>query len=126
MSNYTTENFEKTLNQLKNYLSIPINNDRDKAGIIQAFEFTFEQSWLSIQKVIGKYEVKTPTPKQAFAAAMKQGWISTNDELIWLEMIDDRNKTSNTYRQALAEEVLGRVLSQYVRVFESLLQNLKQ
>ncbi len=34
-------NFTKALNELKKYLALPIQNDRDRAGIIQAFEYTF-------------------------------------------------------------------------------------
>ena len=42
-----THNFKKTLEELDAFLKLPIQNDRDIAGIIQAFEFTFEQCWKS-------------------------------------------------------------------------------
>ena len=44
------ENYEKALKKLHEFLSEPIVNDRDRAGIIKAFEFTFELSWKTIQK----------------------------------------------------------------------------
>jgi nucleotidyltransferase substrate binding protein (TIGR01987 family) len=125
MNKFSTQNFENTLAELKSYLAIPIANNRDKAGIIQAFEFTYEQSWLAIQKAMGTLSVSVPTPKQAFIAAMKQGWILQAEEDLWLQMIEDRNRTSHTYQQQLAEEVLRRIQSNYVRIFENLLSKLK-
>jgi nucleotidyltransferase substrate binding protein (TIGR01987 family) len=120
-----TTNFESTLKQLKSYCSEPIVNDRDRAGIIQGFEFTFEQSWLSIQKILGKMQVLAPSPKQAYVEAMKQGWISASDETLWVQMIKDRNQTSHTYKQDLANEVLGRIQTQYIPAFEKLLTKLE-
>ena len=125
MPKRTFENFEKTLGQLQNFVALPIANDRDRAGIIQAFGFTYEQSWLAIQKTVSAYGARAPTPKQAFSAAMKQGWISTADEALWLKMIDDRNLTSHTYRQALADEVLERIVKSYLGQFESLLSRMR-
>ena len=40
------ENYEKALKKLHEFLSEPIVNDRDRAGIIKAFEFT----WLMMLK----------------------------------------------------------------------------
>lgn len=120
-----TQNFESTLKQLEAFLKIPIQNDRDRAGIIQAFEFTFEQSWLALQKQIGSLGLRAASPKQAFTLAMAQGWIETSDELKWIKMIEDRNLTSHTYKQELANEVLGRIQNDYVELFKKLLFHLK-
>lgn len=125
MASHPTENFEGTLQQLKLFQSMPIENDRDRAGIIQAFEFTFEQSWLSIQKIAGALGLRAPSPKQAFSVAMAQGWIKSKDESKWLRMLEDRNLTSHTYKQAIANEVLNRISSDYIPLFEDLLAQLK-
>jgi nucleotidyltransferase substrate binding protein (TIGR01987 family) len=124
MSTKPTDNFEQTLKQLKAFVALPIQNDRDRAGIIQAFEFTFEQSWLSIQKIAGSMGQMTPSPKQAFTFGMSQGWILQSDEARWLQMIRDRNLTSHTYRQAIADEVLGRIQADYIELFDQLLKKL--
>ena len=125
MASHPVENFESTLKQLKLFQQMPIENDRDRAGIIQAFEFTFEQSWLSIQKKVGPLGLKAPSPKQAFSLAMKQGWIDPRDEDKWLRMIEDRNLTSHTYKQAIANEVLGRISADYLQLFDKLLAGLR-
>lgn len=119
------DNFEKTLAQLKSFCSLPIQNDRDKAGIIQAFEFTFEQSWLAIQKKAGGLGLTVASPRHAFSAALSNRWIRSSDEPQWVKMIEDRNLTSHTYKEALANEVLSRIQSQYLPLFESLLGELK-
>lgn len=121
-----TFNFEKTLNELKKYLSIPVQNDRDRAGIIQAFEFTFEQSWKSIQKVAGTQGVDIGNPKAAFSYALQNNWISAINEPKWLQLLKDRNLTSHTYQEDLAKEVLGRIESDYILMFESLLGHLNK
>jgi len=34
------ENFNKALAKLREFVAMPIENERDRAGVIQAFEFT--------------------------------------------------------------------------------------
>lgn len=116
-----TENFRKTLEQLKAYTATPIEDDRDRSGVIQAFEFTFEQSWKAIQKIAGKQGVDVASPKGAFSFAMQSKWIVAKQEQDWLQMIGDRNLTSHTYREDIANEVLERITGKYIAMFESLL-----
>ena len=117
-------NFQKTLLELNKFLDLPIQNDRDRAGIIQAFEFTFEQSWKSIQKIASAEWLEAASPKKAFAVALQNGWILMPDEPRWLQMIKDRNLTSHTYEQELAKEILKRIQQDYVKMFEGLLMRL--
>ena len=118
-------NFEKTLKQLKSFVALPIQNDRDKAGIIQAFEYTFEQCWKSLQKKAGHEGVQIGSPKRAFMFAFQNGWIKKDAEDVWLQMIEDRNLTSHTYKEDVAAEVLNRIVGQYISCFDGLLGQLK-
>ncbi|MGZ3747846.1 MAG: HI0074 family nucleotidyltransferase substrate-binding subunit [Pseudobdellovibrionaceae bacterium] len=118
-------NFEKTLKQLKSFVSLPIQNDRDKAGIIQAFEYTFEQCWKSIQKKAGHEGVQIASPKRAFMFAFQNGWIKNEAEGTWLQMIEDRNLTSHTYKEDVAKEILNRIIGKYISCFDGLLGHLK-
>ena len=57
------ENYEKALKKLHEFLSEPIVNDRDRAGIIKAFEFTFELSWKTIQKICQEEQLEAGGPR---------------------------------------------------------------
>jgi len=119
-------NFEKTLKQLKSFVALPIQNDRDKAGIIQAFEYTFEQCWKSIQKKAGHDGVQIGSPKKAFMFAFQNNWIQKEAEVLWLQMIEDRNLTSHTYKEDIAAVVLQRIVRDYIPCFDSLLLKLRK
>lgn len=119
-------NFKMTLDELVKFILLPIENDRDVAGIIQAFEFTFEQAWKSIQKIAGMQGVEIGSPKAAFSFALQNAWIQTNEESKWIQLLKDRNLTSHTYQEALAQEVLGRIQRDYIGMFQSLLAELEK
>ena len=121
-----TTNFKATLHELQEFLALPIQNDRDVAGIIQAFEFTFEQSWKSIQKVAFTQGTTLGNPKAAFMYAMQNGWISTTQEELWISLLKDRNLTTHTYAKDFAQEVLGRIQNHYTDMFQSLLEALEK
>lgn len=121
-----TKNFEKTLGELKKYVAMPIETDRDRAGIIQAFEFTFEQTWKAIQKLAYSMGSEVGSPKTAFSFALQNGWILVKDEEQWLQMIKDRNMTSHTYQAQIAKDILERVQANYIRLFAELLRILTQ
>jgi nucleotidyltransferase substrate binding protein (TIGR01987 family) len=72
---------------------------------IQRFEFCFELAWKAIQAVCRLEGIECASPRMAFSIAWRQGWIS--EEGAWLDMLDDRNKTSHTYRESMALEVFA-------------------
>lgn len=117
--------FEAPLLRLRQFSIMPIENSRDRAGIIKAFDFTFEQCWKSLQKRAGREGVQVASPRQAFAFAMSSGWILPADENSWLKMIEDRNLTSHTYKEDIAQEVLARILGQYIGMFENLILKIR-
>lgn len=78
---------------------------RDAA--IQRFEFSFELAWKATQAVATLEGQDCPSPRTALSTAWRNGWL--DDEAAWLEMLEDRNRTSHTYRDALAKDVFSRL-----------------
>lgn len=119
------ENFEAALDKLIEFQRLYDGSEIHRAGIIQAFEFTFEQCWKAIQKKAGLEGLSLASPKKSIEWAMANAWILTTKENTWLEMMSDRNLTSHTYRNQTAHEVATRVLSSYVTEFKSILEKMK-
>jgi len=120
------ENLGKALSKLKEYTSTPITEDRDRVGIIQAFEFCFELLWKTIQKATVSHSKTVGSPKQAFQAAFELGWILENEHSLYLELIEDRNLTAHTYKEDLAKEILEKILNQHSKTLNSLYIKLKK
>ncbi|MBI2604685.1 MAG: nucleotidyltransferase substrate binding protein [Deltaproteobacteria bacterium] len=115
------ENFKKAIEALKEALSLPIQTARDRAGVIQSFEFTYEMSWKALKRYLEHAGHEAQTARDAFRKAYSLGFIE--DEQAWLGMIEDRNLTSHTYDQEIADEVIARVRG-YVPCYEKLLKNI--
>ncbi len=118
-------NFASALQMLEKFLATPVTEDRDKAGIIQAFEYSFELCWKAIQKSVVAHNKQVGSPKQAFQAAFELGWILESDHALWLRMTEDRNLTSHTYRAELADEVLGRIRQAHLQCLKAMMQILR-
>jgi nucleotidyltransferase substrate binding protein (TIGR01987 family) len=110
----TVENFGRALSQLREFVALPVVNDRDRAGIIQAFEFTFEQSWKAFQKIAGDEGLAATSPRQALLAAVQLQLIVAAEEETWLSMLQDRNRTSHLYQESVAREIVDRIAGLYL------------
>ncbi len=118
-------NFEAALLKLNEFKQVFDGSEIHRAGIIQAFEFTFEQCWKAIQKKAGAEGVVFASPKKALEWAMASLWIDPKKESTWLAMINDRNLTSHTYREKTANEVATHIMQTYVSEFVSILGRMK-
>jgi nucleotidyltransferase substrate binding protein (TIGR01987 family) len=112
------DNFGKALAKLREFTAAPIAEDRDRAGIIQAFEFTFEQCWKAFQQIAAAQGIAAASPRQALAAAMRLKLIRREDEDSWLDMLRDRNMTSHLYQEALVLEIAQRVVDRYLSLLD--------
>lgn len=116
----TFRNYDRALAKLQQFTSEPADTEREVAGIIQAFEFTFEQLWKSIQKLAASEGVRVASPKAALEFALAKGLVRDADEPAWVEMLRDRNLTSHTYNQELAHQIAERIRSTYLALLQGL------
>ena len=94
---------------------------RDAA--IKRFEYNFELAWKSVKHFALAEGEDCNSPKSAFRVAFKLGWIK--DEGLWLDMLDDRNQTTHTYRESTAEAVYANI-GTYLGAFGDLRNALSQ
>jgi nucleotidyltransferase substrate binding protein (TIGR01987 family) len=113
------DSFGKALSKLHEFTAAPIVDDRDRAGVIQAFEFTFEQCWKTFQRIAQSQGIAATSPRQALEAALRLGLIHMADESDWLDMLRDRNMTSHLYQETIALEIAQRVLERYQSLLDA-------
>ena len=108
------ESFAKALAKLREFTAMPMLNDRDRAGVIQSFEFTFEQCWKAFQRASAEQGISAASPRQALQAALQLGLIADDEEEVWLDMLRDRNQTFHLYHEEIAREVAGQIANRYL------------
>lgn len=86
-----------------------------RESMIQRFEFCTELFWkylkIYVEGVAGLVEYNSPTP--VIRAAFKVGVLTENDAEQFLEMVQDRNRTSHIYKEEIAEELLKKIPAHY-------------
>jgi nucleotidyltransferase substrate binding protein (TIGR01987 family) len=80
-------------------------------------------AWKATKRLAREQGIEAVSPRQAFKEAFKLGWIA--DDRKWLDMLEDRNRTSHTYKEQVAEEIYAR-LSSYAKLLAGLVQKLKE
>ncbi len=91
----------------------------ERQGVIQAFEYTYELGWNVLRDYLrwqGNAELSgsRDTLREAFSAKL------IDDGEIWMNMLQDRNRTSHTYNEATATEILNNIQVHYHVLFQKL------
>jgi len=107
------DNLDRANRELTSFLATPIIDARDRAGIIQAFEFTLELFWKTMQKLAPAHSLSATTPRAALQVGLRLGLIPLAHEETWARMLRDRNLTSHTYNESLAVEICQRIAADY-------------
>ena len=91
---------------------------RDAA--IQRFEFTFEALWKFLKEYLREKEgIICNSPKSCFREIFSLGLLNEEEVIGFLEMTDDRNMTSHTYKEEVSQLIFSKL-----PVYFSLLNNL--
>jgi nucleotidyltransferase substrate binding protein (TIGR01987 family) len=96
-------------------------SDRDRDSAILRFELAYEVMWKHLQALAREQGLESAGPRQAFENAFRLGWIE--DEVIWVEAIQARNRAVHVYREALAQS-LGEKLVPLHTAFVQLVKKL--
>lgn len=97
----------RALDTLESILDEP-SSEIVRDATIQRFEYTFEACWKSLKMYLAEEEgIVCNSPKSCFRAAFQIGLLGEEEIETALEMTDERNLTSHTYIEAVAQRVYG-------------------
>ena len=110
------KNYQKALRQLERFLKETDLNDMEEQGLIQAFEYTYELAWNTIKDyLVYQGIIEVIGSRDAFRIAFNRGLILEGS--IWMSMIESRIKSSHTYNEEVAKEILKEIREQYFKLF---------
>lgn len=109
--------FQDALQRLKDAL----NEDLSKGsivvdGTIQRFEFTFELAWKLAKLILNYNGVNIDTPRITIKEAFKTGLIKDGEK--WIDMLEDRNKTSHIYDEKEALKIYKKIREGHCKLLE--------
>lgn len=102
------------------------NNDIIRDSLIQRFEFTYELTHKTLKEFM-KYlgvTLENSFPRTIFKKAYVNNLIS--DDKVWINLLEDRNSTSNIYNEDIAKEIADRITNGYVHAISELIDNLEK
>lgn len=119
------QNYEKSVKFLEEAVKINQPDIFQKAGTIQFFEVSFELAWNVMKDYLdeqGFTELRSPrdTLKKAFEVGLVE------DGHAWLQTLQDRNLTSHTYDEQIADKVVDSITHIYLPLLQKLLFVLKE
>ncbi len=89
-----------------------VEDDLDKDGVIQRFEFTVELLWKALKMTLAYNGEECRSPRDCVKKAFKMGLLKDNEVI--LDMIEDRNKSSHIYDEHVADEIFQRISGVYI------------
>ncbi|SDO04011.1 nucleotidyltransferase substrate binding protein [Alkalicoccus daliensis] len=106
------ENFEKSYLLLEKYAQQNLQNELERAGVIQFFEMTFELSLKILKDYLEMEGYLVQSPRQAIKQAFQIELIQ--DGHVWLDALSKRNLITHTYNDALAEKLTKEIKEIYL------------
>ena len=119
---YAIEKFKNAFARLEEGAE-SAEDELEKDGVIQRFEFTFELLWKTLKIFLAYKGIEAKTPRDCFKEAFRIHLLE--DEEIFLDMLEDRNKTSHIYDQDTSEEIFNRIKTSYITITKKILINLE-
>ena len=93
----------------------------EEQGLIQAFEFSHELSWLLLKDFLADQGVSGISgSRDAVREAVVRELLPPGSEATWMAMIRSRNLTSHTYNPALAREIAKLIIENYAPALQEL------
>ena len=123
MEGVNLENYKNALRVLDEAMLKPPANPLERDGLIKRFDYCFEISWKSADKVLQFHGLKADTPRNIFRELARIGWINNPEQ--WIEFLEARNKTSHLYHEKLAEE-LFQIIPIFLEATHKLLVGLEE
>ncbi|NDL67838.1 nucleotidyltransferase substrate binding protein [Anaerotalea alkaliphila] len=116
------ENFERSYRLLDKYVNQPIENELERAGIIQFFEISFELAWKLLKDYLEAQEIVARSPREAIKQSLQIGVI--DDGHVWIDALGDRNLTVHAYDEKVAAKMAVDIVQTYYPELKKLYEKL--
>lgn len=114
--------FRKAYLKLQEFIKEDEKTEISQAGIIHAFEYTFELWWKALQRYVEYVgTVDQYGPSATIKNAFQYGLLE--DGQIWMDMLRDRNLTAHTYKEDIARDIYKRIISTHIKAFEQFVED---
>ena len=124
------DNYERALATLQRALSLAAErslSELEEQGLIQAFEFTHELSWLLLKDFLVDQGVSGISgSRDAVRERVVRELISAGAEVTWMAMIRSRNLTSHTYNPSVAQDIAALNRERYAQELTALQRELRR
>ena len=107
------EQTQRALASLDELVSKYLGNQSDvilRDALIQRFEYSTEAFWKYLKSYLStEHNLLANSPREVIRTGLKAKLYSEEIAKELLQMLDDRNLTSHTYVEELAESIAGRI-----------------
>lgn len=121
------QNFEKAYFSLKESIdafNAEPQNLFIRDSLIQRYEYTIELAWKTLKDYLeNEGFIDISSPKKVIRQALQGEYIT---DPLWLQALDDRNKTSHAYDEDMAQEVTAEIIDKYFFLLRDLYFVLKK
>lgn len=125
--------YMKKFDQYVRYLQVlcraeqeDVTNEFIVSGIIDKFYIQFELGWKVLKELLryeGANQAAMGSPREIIKTAY--AYFHFMEEDVWLEMLRDRNDATHIYNEEAAQQLVEKILHQYIGVFVSLEQQIR-
>lgn len=113
------QNYLKAFNLLEdavNQFKAKGLTELEKEGLIQRFEFTHELAWNVLKDYLNYQGISSIIgSRDTIREAFNKGLIHNGEE--WMSMIVSRNKSTHTYNEETANELVDLITKSYFELF---------
>lgn len=121
----TYETFKKAYSKLKEFIETDNGSEKDRGAIINAFQYTFELWWKTMQKYMQEQELLEELgPAATIRGAFHYQFIDDGDS--YMTMLKDRNLITHTYKENVASDIYVNIKERYVELLEEFIQEYDQ
>lgn len=120
------DNLKKAFGQLRDAILLAAQRELsqlEEQGLIQGFEYTHELAWNTLKDFLeGRGAQQMYGSKDVSREALRAGLIENGE--VWMAMIQSRNRTTHTYDEVTAQEIIAAIKESYFAEFETLVATL--
>lgn len=116
------ETFKKAYSKLKEFVETDNGSEKDRSAIINAFQYTFELWWKTLQKYMQEQQLLEELgPAATIRGAFHYQFI--DDGEAFMTMLKDRNLIKHTYKEDVAIDIYTNIKEKYVELLEEFIQD---